>query len=143
MIRPTIILGLLILLIGIATLGCRSTATRTRTIETAIQRQPAETVRLRSDIGFRTRRNLEEHFQKHGREFGSISQSEYLRQAQTLRDSPSGGDILEAVREDGTTTRFDRKTGDFIAFNEDFTIRTYFRPNDGERYFQRQLKREH
>jgi len=96
---------------------------------------------VRAEIGFATRRKFLDHFEKHGAEFGSISREEYLRQAQILRDSPAGGDILEAVRADGVTTRFDRKTGAFLAFNSDLTIRTYFKPNDGERYFSRQSKR--
>ena len=96
---------------------------------------------VRAEIGFATRGKFLDHFEKHGAEFGSISREEYLRQAQILRDSPAGGDILEAVRDDGVITRFDRKTGAFLAFNSDLTIRTYFKPNDGERYFRRQSKR--
>ncbi len=64
-----------------------------------------------------------------------------MRQAQELRDRPAGGDILEIKRADGVITRFDRKTEAFLAFNRDLTIRTFFKPNDGERYFQRQSKR--
>ena len=48
---------------------------------------------------------------------------------------------LEAVRTDGVVTRFDRAQGAFLAFDRDRTIRTFFHPNDGERYFQRQLAR--
>lgn len=107
---------------------------------TASKPNAAVTTKVNTAIGFRTRRNLQEHYEKHGHEFGSISQDEYLRQAQTLRDAPVGGDILEAKRSDGVTTRFDRKTGTFLAFNEDATIRTFFKPNDGERYFKRQLR---
>jgi pyocin large subunit-like protein len=84
-----------------------------------------------------------EHFQKHGAEFGRISVDEYLRAAQTLRDRPAGGDILESVRADGVVTRFDRGSGAFLACDRDGVIRTFFRPNDGEAYFQRQLKRGH
>ncbi len=97
----------------------------------------------RPDIGFRDRSHLEEHFQKHGAEFGRISLEEYLRAAQTLRDRPAGGDILESVRADGVVTRYDRGTGAFLACDRSGVIRTFFRPNDGEAYYQRQLKRGH
>ena len=50
--------------------------------------------------------------------------------------------VLEAVRSDGVVTRFDKVTGAFLAFNDDLTIRTYFKPNDGEAYFRRQSKRD-
>lgn len=92
-------------------------------------------------IGFRDASRLAEHFRKHGAEFGEITEAEYLRRAQALRDRPAGGEILEARRSDGVVTRFDRGDGSFLAFDADRTIRTYFRPNDGEAYFRRQLQR--
>jgi hypothetical protein len=92
-------------------------------------------------IGFRSHELLVEHYEKHGREFGSVSMSEYLQQAQALRDGSAGGVVEEIVRDDGVTTRFDRRTGAFIAFDRDGVIRTFFKPRDGERYFRRQATR--
>ena len=95
---------------------------------------------LASGPGFRSRQQFDEHFQKHGNEFGKISQSEYLRLAQELRDAPAGGPILEARR--GTVvTKFDKRRGYFGAYNADGTIRTFFIPNQGESYFRRQAER--
>jgi pyocin large subunit-like protein len=37
-------------------------------------------------------------------------------------------------------TRFDRRTKAFIAFERNLIIRTFFKPADGEKYFQRQLR---
>jgi pyocin large subunit-like protein len=93
--------------------------------------------------GFRTRAQFGEHFAKHGAEFGHISSQEYLRLAQDLRDAPAGGSILEAKRPDGQFSRFDRRKGYFGAYNSDRTIRTFFIPNDGERYFRRQAQRSY
>jgi pyocin large subunit-like protein len=94
-------------------------------------------------IGFRSRERLEEHFQKHGAEFRAATADDYLHMAQELRDRPAGGDVLELVRADGVVSRFDRTTGAFLAFDADGTIRTFFHPNDGERYFERQAGRPH
>jgi hypothetical protein len=94
-----------------------------------------------SAVGFADYRRLDEHYEKHGHEFGRISKQDYLHQAQLLRDAKSGGPILESVRGDGVATRYDRETGAFIAFNPDGIIRTFFKPNDGERYFRRQAER--
>ena len=102
---------------------------------------PASSSQAQSSIGFTTARHLDEHFEKHGREFGPTTKQEYLAMAQALRDMPAGGPILQAVRKDGVTTRYDRTSGAFIAFNPDRTIRTFFKPNDGERYFRRQAER--
>jgi hypothetical protein len=92
-------------------------------------------------VGFADQRRLDEHFDKHGAEFGRITKLDYLRQAQLLRDAKAGGPILEAVRRDGVITRYDRETGAFIAVNPNGVIRTFFKPNDGERYWRRQAER--
>lgn len=96
---------------------------------------------VRREIGFRSPRRLAEHYQKHGREFEGYSQADYLRAAQDIRDAPVGGDILELSRPDGTMSRFDRRSGAFVAYDADGTIRTFFKPNDGEAYFRRQARR--
>ena len=92
-------------------------------------------------VGFVNERRLEEHYEKHGAEFGHVTKQDYLHQAQLLRDATVGGPVVETVRRDGVTTRFDRQTGAFIAYNADGTIRTFFKPNDGERYYRRQAER--
>jgi pyocin large subunit-like protein len=94
-----------------------------------------------SGPGFRSKAQFDEHYRKHGSEFGDISQQQYLRLAQALRDAPAGGQILQSVRADGVFTKFDKSKGYFGAYNPDRTIRTFFIPNEGERYFHRQAKR--
>ena len=93
--------------------------------------------------GFRSQAQLNEHYSKHGAEFGNISKQEYLQLAEELRDAPAGGPILEARRSNGEFSRFDRRRGYFGAYNPDHTIRTFFVPNDGERYFRRQARRSY
>jgi len=94
-----------------------------------------------SGPGFRSRAQFNEHYQKHGAEFGHISKAEYLRLAQELRDAPALGPILQAVQRTGVITKFDTVRGYFVAYNPDGTIRTFFIPVDGERYFRRQARR--
>lgn len=95
-----------------------------------------------SHIGFRSRAQLEEHFAKHGREFGRLTIEDYLAMAQQLRDASPGGDVLEIIRKtDGVISRYDRSSGAFLAADADGTIRTFFKPNDGESYFRRQATR--
>jgi pyocin large subunit-like protein len=95
-----------------------------------------------ANVGFVDQRRLDDHFDKHGAEFGNITRQDYLHQAQLLRDARVGGPVLQTVRADGVVTRFDRQTGAFIAFNRSGTIRTFFKPNDGERYYRRQAERQ-
>lgn len=58
--------------------------------------------------------------------------------AQSLRDAKAGPDVLESRRPDGGAAHFDKKKGWFVTFDADGTIRTFFVPNDGVRYFNRQ-----
>jgi len=141
-----LLLGILLAL-TLCSVGCQSSSlqpsderTATRSLTAEPSTPTSAPVIIHSEIGFAARRKFLEHYEKHGAEFGAISKEEYLRQAQILRDSPVGGNILELNRRDGVITRFDRKTGAFLAFNRDLTIRTFFKPNDGERYFMRQSK---
>ena len=104
---------------------------------------PAPATPTSSSRGFRTQELFRDHYAKHGREFGNIPADEYLRQAQSLRDAPLSATVLEIRRKDGVVSRFDKATGSFIAFNADGTIRTFFRPADGENYFRRQATTSH
>jgi pyocin large subunit-like protein len=149
------LLGLALAAISSAAAACgggsQSTAERntSQAVSAAVQQPstaPASSVRTaitRPNVGFRSRAQFNEHFQKHGAEFGRVTQQEYLRAAQTLRDAQVGGAIKELRRADGTVSRFDRASGAFIAVNADGTIRTFFKPNDGEAYFRRQASRNH
>lgn len=105
-------------------------------------RAPGTTKAWDSSVGFANGKRLDEHYEKHGAEFGNITKQDYLHQAQLLRDVAVGGPILETVRHDGVFTRFDRQTGAFIAVNPNGVIRTFFKPNDGERYYRRQSDRD-
>jgi len=87
--------------------------------------------------GFRTLHLLEEHYAKYGPDFGKISQDQYLKLAQQLRDSRPGKNVLEA-RMPGGGAKFDKRYGWFVAYNADGTIRTFFIPKEGIRYFARQ-----
>jgi hypothetical protein len=136
--------GLLAIALVLLALGCTDAWLPA---QAPVQR-PAAQVRstepftvLRSDVGFRSERLLEEHYRKHGRELGAHSEAEYLRMAQALRDRPAGGPILEEERSDGVLCRFDRSTGLFLAYEPDGVIKTCFKPNDGESYLHRQMNR--
>lgn len=89
---------------------------------------------------FRTQHLLEEHYAKYGQSFGKITQAEYLHLAQQLRDSRAGKNILEAKRPTGGGSKFDVRRGWFVAYDADGTLRTFFVPNDGRRFFDRQAR---
>jgi pyocin large subunit-like protein len=90
--------------------------------------------------GFRTQHLLEEHYARYRTEFGAISEEQYLHYAQQLRDSRPGKSVLESRRADRSGVKFDKRRGWFVAYDGDGTIRTFFIPKDGVRYFERQAK---
>lgn len=92
-------------------------------------------------IGFASQRGLDSHWRKHGAEFNVSTKAQYLSMAQDLRDAPLSSRVIEASQSNGSYARFDRRTGGFLAFNRDLTIRTFFRPDDGESYFRRAVNR--
>jgi len=94
---------------------------------------------LAAGQGFRNEHVLQDHFEKYGRAFGAISRQQYLHLAQQLRDTHPGKDILEAKRPDGFI-RFDRKHGYFGSYENNGTIRSFFIPPDGIRYFEREAR---
>jgi pyocin large subunit-like protein len=103
---------------------------------------PAAPPLPRSAIGFRNRQRLDEHFDKHGAEFNAPNADAYLSLAQALRAAPPSATVRELQRPtDGVIAKFDRATGAFVAFDADSIIRTFFKPNDGEAYFERQARR--
>jgi pyocin large subunit-like protein len=89
--------------------------------------------------GFRNGHLLDDHFERYGHEFGQITKLQYLHLAQQLRDSRPGNNILESRRH-GMILKFDRKRGYFGAYDSDGTIRTFFIPPEGVRYFEGQVE---
>lgn len=142
--RHSCIVSQLVLTLGLA-LGCRAApppaapSEAPRPVPAVAPGQPVRDIG--TGVGFSSPRRLADHFRKHGAEFEGLTQADYLRAAQTLRDRPLDGAVLELARSDRTVSRYDRKTGTFLAFDVDGTIRTFFKPSDGEAYFRRQARR--
>ena len=90
--------------------------------------------------GFRSPHLLQDHYSKFGKQFGNITIEQYLHLAQQLRDATPGRHILISKRSDGGGSKFDIKRGWFVAFDGDGTLRTFFVPKDGIRYFEAQEK---
>ena len=97
-------------------------------------------IALAGGPGFRTSHLLESHFSRYGNQFGPINVQQYLHLAQHLRDANPGKNILVSRQPDGGGSKFDVKRGSFVAYDGDGTLRTFFIPKDGVRYFDRQQK---
>ncbi len=86
---------------------------------------------------FRTKKLYDDHYKKHGEEFGNITKAEYLELANDLINSDSDR-VLHKYSDDGDYMYFDQDTGYFLVLSEDGYIRTFFIPSAGIKYWNRQ-----
>lgn len=76
------------------------------------------------------------HYQKHGGEFGEITQEEYLQRANALISSKTA--LRKTEKEDGDTVVYEESQNEFLILSQDGYIRTFFKPDDGLAYYERQ-----
>lgn len=89
---------------------------------------------------FRTDKQLQQHFEKHGSEFdGDFSYStaqEYEKGASDVINDPDA--LYKTEAEDGDGVYYIEESNEFVILSTDGYIRTYFRPSSGKKYFDRQ-----
>ena len=85
---------------------------------------------------FRNDRLLQSHYEKHGIEMGFSSPEEYEEAACAVVNHPDALHKLEA--EDGDDVYYVEETNEFVIVSVDGYIRTYFYPNAGIDYYNRQ-----
>lgn len=84
------------------------------------------------------RRSLQDHFDRHGKDFNSKDPDHYAAQAWIfLQRAMDEGLPAKQDESDGTLRVWESKTRAFAAYNANFTTKTYFRPNSPD-YFSRQ-----
>ena len=89
---------------------------------------------------FRNAKLLNQHFEKHGAEFyddfGYETAKEYEKGASDVINNSEALHKTEA--EDGDGVYYIEDTNEFVILSTDGYIRTYFRPNGGIDYYNRQ-----
>lgn len=110
-------------------------ATSKKTNTSSVSSKPAGQVK---EYKFRSQKLLDQHFEKHGREFGRITKEEYVKMANELINSDSDSVLSKTEKEDGDYVFFDRNTGYFAVLSKDGYIRTFFVPSQGEKYYNKQ-----
>ncbi|MDE7367952.1 MAG: hypothetical protein K2N24_11415 [Lachnospiraceae bacterium] len=87
-------------------------------------------------LTFRNSSLLDEHYEKHGKEMGFSSAEEYEQAAAAVVMNTSALHKIEA--EDGDDVYYIESTNEFVVVSTDGYIRTYFKPNSGIDYYNRQ-----
>lgn len=85
---------------------------------------------------FRNRDLLESHYEKHGKEMGFSSSKEYEMSAGDVVNNPES--LHKTEKEDGDDVYYKENTNEFVVVSTDGYIRTYFNPDSGKKYFDRQ-----
>lgn len=89
-----------------------------------------------TDLEFRNDDLLYEHYEKHGREMGFTSAEDYEEAASDVVENSEALQKTEA--EDGDMVYYLENTNEFVIVSPDGYIRTYFLPEDGIDYYNRQ-----
>lgn len=85
---------------------------------------------------FRNQNLLDQHYEKHGREMGFASAEEYEKAAAAVPNHP---DVLHKTeKEDGDDVYYVEATNEFVVISTDGYIRTYFNPDRGIDYYNKQ-----
>lgn len=85
---------------------------------------------------FRSEKYLNQHFDKHGRDMGFENPQEYEMAASDVANNPDALHKIEA--EDGDDVYYVEATNEFVVISTDGFIRTYFLPDAGKKYFDKQ-----
>ncbi len=81
---------------------------------------------------------LQDHYERHGRDFQATSPEDYARQAwEFLQRAQREQWSIKQDEQDGVLRVYDPKTRAFAAYNRDGTTKTYFKPNSAD-YWERQ-----
>lgn len=85
---------------------------------------------------FKTVALRKEHFEKHGIEMGFTLEKEYETAAFKVINSPHA--LHKTEKTDGDDVYYIESTNDFVIVSTDGWIRTYFRPDEGKAYYDKQ-----
>ena len=85
---------------------------------------------------FKNNYRLEDHFEKHGKEMGFKDAESYEVAASDVVNNPEA--LHKTEKEDGDDVYYVEKTNEFVVVSPDGYIRTYFNPDDGINYYNRQ-----
>lgn len=85
---------------------------------------------------FASKKLLDEHYQKHGIEMGFASAEDYEKAASDVVNNPNA--LTKKEAEDNDDVYYVEATNEFVVVSTRGFIRTYFKPNNGKKYYDKQ-----
>lgn len=89
-----------------------------------------------SNYTFKSKKLLNDHYEKHGKDMGFASADDYQEAANEVISNPKSLHKIES--EDGDDVYYLEETNEFVILSIEGYIRTYFYPDAGIDYFNRQ-----
>ncbi len=99
-------------------------------------KEQKQVVKDYQEYHFRNENLLKSHYEKHGKEMGFSSSEEYELSASDVVNDPES--LHKTEKEDGDDVYYKEDTNEFVVVSTDGYIRTYFNPDAGKKYFDRQ-----
>ncbi len=98
--------------------------------------EPKEEAPEEIKVYFRSKKLLNDHYEKHGREMGFASAKDYEAAACAVVNDPRA--LHKTEKEDGDDVYYIEETNEFVVVSVDGYIRTYFLPGSGKKYYDKQ-----
>jgi pyocin large subunit-like protein len=89
-----------------------------------------------TEYWFRTKKQRDQHYEKHGIEMGFASADDYRKAASDVVNDPTA--LHKTEKEDGDDVYYIEATNEFVVVSKDGYLRTYFNPDKGKDYYDRQ-----
>ncbi|MBO4866745.1 MAG: hypothetical protein J5582_09315 [Ruminococcus sp.] len=89
-----------------------------------------------TEYWFRTKKQRDQHYEKHGIDMGFASADEYRKAASDVVNDPTA--LHKTEKEDGDDVYYIEATNEFVIVSKDGYLRTYFKPDKGKAYYDRQ-----
>ena len=103
---------------------------------TISQEASSEEISEYVEYRFKSEKLLNQHYEKHGIDMGFASAEEYEKAASDVINNPDALSKLE--KEDGDGVFYIEDTNEFVILSTEGYIRTYFLPDAGKSYYDRQ-----
>ena len=112
------------------------------TVQTEAETTAGETEEVTDEVPegkkyvFRNSKLLNDHYKKHGEEMGFASAEEYEQAASDVVNSPDA--LHKKEKDDNDDVYYIEDTNEFVVVSSDGYLRTYFNPDKGKAYYDRQ-----
>ena len=113
-----------------------TTSTEANTEDKKDSSEKPDELNEETEYTFRNEDRLDDHYEKHGKEMGFKDAESYEEAASDVVNNPEA--LHKTEKEDGDDVYYLKDTNEFVVVSGDGYIRTYFNPNDGINYYNRQ-----